>query len=77
MTPLSFPGARDIFTIKPDGTGLRRLTANQLGGARSGQPRWTPDGSGITYTEWTGDISPARVHRGGRVRPASSDFDRT
>jgi hypothetical protein len=56
-TPEDFPGARDLFTIAPDGTNLVRLTQNEPGGLLSGQPRWAPDGTGITYTEWVGDVS--------------------
>jgi Tol biopolymer transport system component len=52
-----FPGPRDLYVIRPDGTDLRRLTSNETGGVRSVQPRWTPNGFGITYTEWTGDVS--------------------
>ncbi len=37
---------QDIYTIRPDGTGLARLT-NDL---HSATPRWTPDGSGILFT---------------------------
>jgi Tol biopolymer transport system component len=37
---------QDIYTIRPDGTELSRLT-NDL---HSATPRWTPDGSGILFT---------------------------
>ncbi len=37
---------QDIYTIRPDGTGLSQLT-NDL---HSATPRWTPDGSGILFT---------------------------
>jgi TolB protein len=37
----------DVFTISPDGTGLRRLTTNP-GDDR--QPDWSPDGRDIAYT---------------------------
>jgi hypothetical protein len=52
--PQAYPGANgriafvrdgDIFTIEPNGTGLRRLTGR---GQASG-PRWSPDGQQIAY----------------------------
>jgi dipeptidyl aminopeptidase/acylaminoacyl peptidase len=39
--------AGDVFTISPDGTGLRRLTTNP---ANDRQPDWSPDGRDIAYT---------------------------
>jgi Tol biopolymer transport system component len=39
--------AGDVFTINPDGTGLRRLTTNP---ADDRQPDWSPDGGNIAYT---------------------------
>jgi hypothetical protein len=51
------PGARALFTIRPDGTDLRKLAFDAVGGVGSGQARSTPDGSGIIYTEWTADVS--------------------
>ena len=35
----------DIWTIRPDGTGLHRLT--RIGGARS--PKWSPDHSSLLF----------------------------
>ncbi|GAA2154007.1 hypothetical protein GCM10009826_13730 [Humibacillus xanthopallidus] len=34
----------DVFTIKPDGSGLTRLTRFADTGGSAGQPSWTPDG---------------------------------
>ena len=34
----------DIYVVRPDGTGLRRLTRN-----RAGVPAWSPDGSRIAF----------------------------
>ena len=36
----------DIFTIRPDGTGLTNLTNSRVG---EGYPAWSPDGSSIIY----------------------------
>ena len=40
----------DLYTIAPDGSDLRQLTSLEEGVQRATQPRWTPDGSGITFT---------------------------
>lgn len=37
----------DIFSMNPDGTGVRRLTTNPAGDR---QPDWSPDGTAIAYT---------------------------
>lgn len=39
----------DVFTIHPDGTGLRRLTKNL---AEDGWPDWSPDGSQIAFESY-------------------------
>jgi hypothetical protein len=38
-------GVADIYVIRPDGTGLRRLTRDQ----KSFDPAWSPDGTRITF----------------------------
>ena len=45
-------GTSELFTVRPDGTGLEQLTAYGPE-ARATQPRWTPDGSAILYTRTT------------------------
>lgn len=37
----------DVFSMNPDGTGVRRLTTNPAGDR---QPDWSPDGTAIAYT---------------------------
>jgi TolB protein len=37
----------DIFSMNPDGSGVRRLTTNPAGDR---QPDWSPDGTAIAYT---------------------------
>ncbi|MFC1561889.1 TolB family protein [candidate division KSB1 bacterium] len=48
---LAFSGGEgkdyEIFVINADGTGLTRLTDNEI---YDGQPTWSPDGSRIAYT---------------------------
>ena len=45
----SDPGGEhfDIFSMNPDGTGVRRLTTNPAGDR---QPDWSPNGAAIAYT---------------------------
>ncbi len=37
----------NLYTIRPDGSGLTQLTAFGLGERRATQPTWTPDGERI------------------------------
>src|SRR5262249_46790611 len=39
-----------LFIVRPDGTGLRRLTDPQI---ISGSPSWSPDGNRLAYYETT------------------------
>jgi Tol biopolymer transport system component len=42
--------ASNLYTIRPDGTGLTALTDFPRGGDRATQPTWTRDGTGILIT---------------------------
>jgi Tol biopolymer transport system component len=44
----------NLYTIKPDGSGLVQLTHFGESETRATQPRWTPDGSGIVFTQVKG-----------------------
>jgi Tol biopolymer transport system component len=44
----------NLFSIKPDGSDIQRLTDYGANDTRATQPRWAPDGSGIVYTQVTG-----------------------
>jgi Tol biopolymer transport system component len=46
-------GTSELFTIQPDGSDRRQLTAYGTGGPRAAQPRWTPDGLAVVYTRTT------------------------
>lgn len=47
-------GVSNLYTIRPDGSDLRRLTSYDEGETRASQPRWTPDGKHIIYVADTG-----------------------
>jgi Tol biopolymer transport system component len=40
----------DLYTIRPDGTGLTPVTSFGLGNQRAIEPTWTPDGQRIVFT---------------------------
>lgn len=52
---LQFPtsGRSELYTMRPDGSGMRKLTGCGKNGPRATQPRWTPDGKAILYTRVT------------------------
>ena len=53
---------QELYTIRPNGTGLRRLTAYGPNGPRATQPRWTPDGKAILYTRTTQTGQPRHIY---------------
>lgn len=80
--------ASDLYTIRADGSRLRQLTHNATGpvllrndtasGPLSAQPRWTPDGTSITFVQVDGSVWPgwtlaAIPRRGGAIGPATSN----
>ena len=47
----STPHPSNLYTIRPDGSGLRQLTHSSVDGLmRIGQPRWDPDGTRIVVS---------------------------
>jgi len=46
-------GQSEIFTMAPDGSDQRPITAYGDTGPRATQPRWTPDGASIIYVRTT------------------------
>ena len=51
-------GSYDIYSIRPDGTDLRRLSRS---GSLERRPSVTPDGPRIAYERWSGQKSPSVV----------------
>jgi Tol biopolymer transport system component len=48
---LSTPNASNLYTINPDGSGLRQITHSSVDGLlRIGTPNWDPDGSRIVVS---------------------------
>lgn len=52
-TPGSTMSESDIFVIRADGSGERRLTTSPE--FREGWPSWSPDGARILYSRWATD----------------------
>jgi Tol biopolymer transport system component len=55
-------GHSELYTIRPDGKGLRRLTSYGPDGPRAAHPRWTPDGKGIIYVRTTQEGRPRHLY---------------
>ena len=43
----------ELYTMRPDGSGINALTSNGEDGPRATEPRWTPDGKAILYVRET------------------------
>jgi TolB protein len=43
-------GRSELYTMRPDGSGMKALTSYGENGPRATEPRWTPDGKAILYT---------------------------
>jgi dipeptidyl aminopeptidase/acylaminoacyl peptidase len=54
----------DVFAVRPDGSGLRRVTASR---ALCSRPAWSPDG-GSLYVTAVADLGPDGVDALGRAR---------
>jgi Dipeptidyl peptidase IV (DPP IV) N-terminal region len=70
---IAFVSKGDIFTIKPNGTGLTRLTKD----GRASGPRWSPDGKKIAYIDagnlWVMNANGSHQTRLTDAAPAATD----
>ena len=56
-----------LYTVKPDGTGLRRLQVS-IQGLRLYPGAWSPNGKAIVFEQYRiNAASFVRIHRGGRI----------
>jgi len=55
-------GAIDVYTVRPDGTGLRQLTHHEGTGGFATYPRYSPDGSRILINAPPPDASGSEVY---------------
>jgi dipeptidyl aminopeptidase/acylaminoacyl peptidase len=74
----------NLYTVRPDGTGLTQLTGFGPSDTRATQPTWTPDGLEVIFTlveDAVGDFDNPRrtafVHRGGTELRTLERIDRT
>jgi TolB protein len=54
-------GRSELYTMRPDGPGMHKLTSYGEDGPRATQPRWTPEGKAILYTRVTQTGSPRHI----------------
>ena len=65
----------DIYTVRPDGSGIRRITRNGETDPHAKQPDFSPDGRRLAFVRDTGSVSNIYVMsaRGGRARRLTRD----
>ena len=61
----SYPSEEGIFLIRPDGTGLRRVTTLPATSTYQESPRFSPDGTRLVFTEFRGGKEQKFFHRPG------------
>lgn len=67
------PGASNLYTIRPNGTGLTQITHFAAKDTRATQPTWTPDGKQIIFTSVAYD--PAGMNSWGPLQIGLIDAD--
>ncbi len=70
-------GRSELYTIRPDGSGMRALTSHGADGPRATQPQWTPDGEAILYTRANQSLTTRHVwaidRTGGKDAPVLTE----
>ena len=70
-------GRSELYTIRPDGSGMRALTSHGEDGPRATQPQWTPDGEAILYTRANQSLTTRHVwaidRTGGKDAPVLTE----
>lgn len=54
-------GTQNIYSVRPDGTGLQQLTAFTGNQGQASEPSWSPNGSSIVFTLASPDFSTFRI----------------
>jgi Tol biopolymer transport system component len=57
----SGPGTQNIYSIRPDGTGIRQVTSFTADQGQANEPSWSPDGASIVFTLASPDFSTFRI----------------
>jgi TolB protein len=57
----SGPGTQNLFSIRPDGTGLTQLTNFAADQGAASEPSWSPDGTAIVFTLASDNFSTFRI----------------
>lgn len=71
--PTGFDGPADLYTIRPDGTGLTALTAVAASGDDAIKPTWLPDGSGVIFSDSDGNMRTILADGTGLAPAVSGD----